>query len=165
MSKLFFPVLGTLVTIAGVALALDLPRLIPRSAQIKRPVDEVYMTLRQYFTDASASGFNLVSSDKQTRTLVARRSEIDDANWTRWAFCKVSAEQMIYKLSDASVTVNVHLEKAGKSDTFASVTADFQGTYVLGSNEQKVDCNSSGALEKSILATAGATESSASAYP
>ena len=63
---------------------------------------------------------------------------------------------MIYKLEDAAVTVTVKLEKSARHSTFATVSADFQGTYELGANQSKVACTSKFVLEDNILAVAGA---------
>jgi hypothetical protein len=125
-------------------------------SEIQKPVDQVYATLEKYFTDPSLSKFRLVSEDKKTRTLVAKVSGIDDESWRRWAFCETGPVQMIYKLEDGSVTVTVKLEKSSRHSTFATVSADFQGTYGLGANENKVACTSKFVLEDDVLALAGA---------
>ena len=63
---------------------------------------------------------------------------------------------MIYKLEDDAVTVTVKLQKPTPHSTFVSVAADFQGTYGLGANQNKVACTSKFVLEDNILAAAGA---------
>ncbi len=138
------------------AFAIEAPRIVPRMNEIQKPVDEVYATVRKYFTDSSLSNFKLVSENKKTGTLVAKLSGIDDQSWRKWAFCETGPVQMIYKLEDGSVTVTVKLEKSTRRSTFATVSADFQGTYGLGANENKVSCTSKFVLEDDILAAAGA---------
>jgi len=136
--------------------AIETPRIVPRMNEIQKPVDQVYATLKKYFTDSSLSNFKLVSEDKKTGTLVAKLSGIDDESWRKWAFCETGPVQMIYKLDDGTVTVKVKLEKSTRHSTFATVSADFQGTYGLGANENKVACTSKFVLEDDILAAAGA---------
>jgi hypothetical protein len=138
------------------AFAIETPRIVPRMRQIEKPADEVFATLKKFFTDSSLSNFTLVSADKRTLTLVAKQSGVDDGTWTRWAYCQTGPVQMIYKLEDGTVTVTVKLDKSPNHSTFANVSADFQGTYGLGSNENKVDCRSNFVLEDDILAAAGA---------
>lgn len=140
----------------SVAMAIDQPRIIPRSQHIDRPIEQVYGTLKNYFADQSLSLFHLQSADPKTDTLVATRSGIDDQHWRQWAFCPASGVHMLFQLQDGSVTVTVKLQKSGKNGTFASVTADFQGDYALGANEQKLACTSKDALEDEILTVAAA---------
>jgi hypothetical protein len=138
------------------AFAIEAPRIVPRMNEIQKPVDQAYATLKKYFTDSSLSNFKLVSEDKKTRTLVAKLSGIDDLSWRKWAFCETGPVQMLYKLEDGSVTVTVKLEKSTRRSTFATVSADFQGTYGLGATENKVACTSKFVLEDDLLAAAGA---------
>jgi hypothetical protein len=145
--------------------AIEQPRIVPRSAHINQPIEHVFSTLQRYFSDPSLSLFHLVSAEHASGTIVATRNGIDDENWTKWAFCKTGPAEMIYQLEDGAVTVTVKLEPSGNSATFATVTADFQGTYGLGSAENKVACISTGTLEQSILSVAGATPATAGAHP
>lgn len=136
------------------AFAIEAPRIIPRRQHISRPVEQVYGTVKNYFADQSLSLFQLKSVNSTTHVIVATRSGIDDQHWRQWAFCPSSGLHMIYQLRDGSVTVTVTLQKAGAHATFASVTADFQGSYGLGANNQTVACTSTGALEDEILTVA-----------
>jgi hypothetical protein len=138
------------------AFAIEAPRIVPRMNQIQKPVDEVFGAVKKYFTDSQLSHFQLVSADERTHTLVAKQSGIDDESWSKWAFCETGPVQMLYKLEDGAVTVTVKLEKSTRHSTFASVSADFQGTYGLGANQNKIACTSKFVLEDSILAAAGA---------
>lgn len=149
-------ILSILLSVLAPAFAIEAPRIIPRSQEIKKPADQVFATLKKYFTDPQLSRFRLVNADNATDTLVARQSGIDDETWGRWAFCEAGPLQMIYKLQDDSVTVTVKLEKEGAHSTFASVTADFQGVYGLGTNQSKIACTSKFVLEDDILAVASA---------
>ena len=63
---------------------------------------------------------------------------------------------MIYKLQDGTVTITVKLKRSTPHSTLASVSADFQGRYALGGNQNTVACTSKFTLEDSILAAAGA---------
>jgi hypothetical protein len=148
--------LGAVLICAGQALAIEQPRIVPRSQRINRPIEQVFGTLKEYFSDAAMSQFKLVRSNNLTWTLVAKRSDIDDETWTNWAFCKAPPVAMIYSLKQGDVTVTVHLERSGNNATFTTVTADFQGTYALGANEQDIDCISKGALEQQIMTVASA---------
>jgi hypothetical protein len=138
------------------AFALEAPRIVPRMQEIQKPADEVYATLKKYFTDSRLSRFQLVSEDKRKHMLVAKQSGVDPESWGKWAYCQTGPVQMIYKLEDGTALVTVRLDKSTKKSTFASVSADFQGTYGLGANQNKVACTSKFVLEDSILAAAGA---------
>ena len=144
-----------LATIASPVLALETPRIIPRSDRVEHPIDQVFGTLKQYFNDSSLSGFRLTSADEKSWTLIATRSDIDGENWKKWAFCKTSAQQMIYQFEDGTVTVTVQLQKAGNQSAFVTVSADFQGNYGLGGQETTIDCVSNGSLEQELIAVAG----------
>ncbi len=138
------------------AFAIETPRIVPRMQEIPKPVDEVFETLKKYFTDSSLSTFRLVSADRATHTIVARESGIGEESWRKWAFCETGAVQMIYQFGDGAVTVTVKLDKSPRHSTFATVSADFQGTYGLGDNENKVACTSKFVLVDNLLAVAGA---------
>ena len=144
-----------MVVIAFPALAIETPRIISRSERVEHPVDQVFGTLKHYFNDSSLSGFRLTSADDKSWTLIATRSGIDGENWNTWAFCKTSAQQMIYQFEDGTVTVTVQLQKAGNQSAFVTVSADFQGNYGLGSQEATIDCVSKGSLEQDLVAVAG----------
>ena len=148
-------VLLLLFTLAP-AFAIDTPRIVPRVQEIQRPVGEVFHTIKKYFTDASLSHFQLVSADERHYTLVAKQTALDDLTWRTWAFCETGPVQMIYKLEDGTVMVNVKLSKTTPHSTLATVSADFQGRYALGGNQNTVDCKSKFALEDQVLAAAGA---------
>ncbi len=143
--------LSTVVT----ALAIEQPRLIPRSEEIARPAADVYASLKKYFSDPALSRYQLVSADPTTHTLVAKMSGIDNASWNNWTFCKTGPVEMIYKYEDGRVTVTVKIEETTRKISFATVTADFEGRYVLASNENKIACVSKGGLEEKLLAVAG----------
>lgn len=143
------------VMIAFPALAIETPRIISRSERVEHPVDQVFGTLKHYFNDSSLSGFRLTSADDKSWTLIATRSGIDGENWNTWAFCKTSAQQMIYQFEDGTVTVTVQLQKAGNQSAFVTVSADFQGNYGLGSQQATIDCVSKGSLEQDLIAVAG----------
>ncbi len=138
------------------AFAIDSPRVVPRMNEIQKPAGEVFATLKKYFSDSSLSQFQLVSADQRTLTLVAKQTTTDELTWRNWAFCETGPVQMIYKLQDGTVTVTVKLEKTTRRSTLASVSADFQGRYGLGGNQNQVACTSKFTLEDSILAAAGA---------
>ena len=138
------------------AFAIETPRIVPQMQEIKKPVDEVFETFKKYFTDSSLSTFRLVSADKATHTLVARQSGIGEESWRKWAYCETGPVQMIYQFEDGAVTVTIKLDKSIRHSTFATVSADFQGTYGLGDNQNKVACTSKFVLEDDLLAVAGA---------
>jgi hypothetical protein len=144
-----------LLAMTAPAFAVEMARIVPRSQQIARPADQVYASLKKYFTDSSLSNFKLLSEDPKTRTLTAELSGIDSATWTRWAFCKTGPVEMIYKYDDGSAKVTVHVERTDKKTSFVTVTADFQGKYSLGDSHKDIACSSKGGLEETILSVAG----------
>lgn len=155
MRKVIAAVALSLVVAASYALAIETPRIIPRSDKVEHPIDQVFGTYKQYFNDSSLSGFRLTNADQKSWTLTAVRSDIDGANWNKWAFCKAPPEQMIYQFQDGTVTVTVQLQKDGKDAAFVVVSADFQGNYGLGSQHATIDCVSKGNLEQELIAVAG----------
>ena len=145
----------TALALQSPAFAVEQPRIVPRVREVARPVGDVYVTLKKYFSDSSLSHFQLVSSDPKKHTLVAKQSGIPTNTWTDWAFCKAAPMQMIFQYQDGAVTVTVNLNQTSKRSTFVNVTADFQGTYSLGSKQDTIACVSKGGLEDGILAAAG----------
>jgi hypothetical protein len=140
----------------SLASALEPPRIIPHSAPISKPVAEAFQTLEAYFSDRLESKFELVSADEKTGTIVAKQTGIDSARWKTWAACQTDPLHMIYQLNDAIVTLTVKLEQAPRNTTFMTVSADFRGIYGLAQDQTTIECKSTGALEDSILAFAGA---------
>ena len=136
--------------------AIETPRIVPQMNTVPKPIDEVYARLKKYFTDSSQSNFQLIRADPKTHTLEAKLSEIGNETWTNWAYCKTGPMEMIYKYVGGTVKVTVKLQKTTKNSTFVTVSADFQGRYQLGSNENEVACTSKFVLENQILAAAGA---------
>jgi hypothetical protein len=141
--------------------ALDLPRIIPHSAPINKPVPEVFKTLKAYFSDQVDSKFALISADEKTDTIVAKQTGIDSARWSQWAACQTDPMHLIYQLNDAMVTLTIKLDKSPHDTTFMTVSADFQGIYGLAQDSTTIECKSTGTLEDNILALAGAQTSGA----
>ena len=157
MKPLYLTILALLFLAALTpAFAIEQPRIVPRANEVPKPIDEVFARLKKYFSDP-LNHFQLVSADPKHHTIVAKESGIDSASWNNWSFCKTGPVEMIYKYEDGTVTVTVKLEKTTKRSTFVSVAADFQGAYRLGSNENKVACQSKFVLEDQLLSVAGAT--------
>jgi hypothetical protein len=144
---------------SGIALAQ--PAVIPRIGQAPRSASETYKKLLAYFSDEGASQFKLVKADAKSRTIVARRDDIDTATWSEWAYCKMSPTHLLDSLADGAVTVKVKVEGVGRHTSYVHVNADFEGTYKsLTATQSAQRCVSKGALEQNILATAGATQPS-----
>jgi hypothetical protein len=155
-SRLLLPFAATIsLMLVTHASALEPPRVIPHSGHVAKPVSEVFKTFKTYFSDTALSKFTLVSADEKTGTLVAKQNGIDSARWRNWAACSADPMHMIYQLTDAAVTVTVKLERDAQDTTFATVSADFKGTYGLAQDETTIDCRSTGTLEDSILTVAG----------
>src|SRR5580704_2450620 len=86
---------GMLPSIGNNAFALDLPRVIPHSAQIDKPVPDVFKTLKSYLSDRLESKFELVSADEKSETIVAKQTGIDSALWAQWAACQTDPMHLI----------------------------------------------------------------------
>ena len=140
----------------GALSALEPPRIIPHSAPVNKPVPAVFQTLKSYFSDRLESKFELVSADENAGVIIAKQTGIDSDRWRNWAACQTDPLHMLYKLDDARVTLTIRLEQAPRNTTFMTVSADFQGRYGLAQDETTIECTSTGALEDSILAFAGA---------
>lgn len=133
----------------------EAPRLIPRSATVDRPPGAVFATLKNYF---SALGpLTLEHADEHSDAIVARRQGVDIGTWERWAYCKVSATNLLDTLQSSSAVATVKITRAGRNKSFVTVTADFNAVYALGSQTSNVACLSNGALENEILTAAGAS--------
>jgi len=156
MAKAFriFGIFAALLAIGSGVLAQE-SKLLPRSAEIARPTEQVFGALKKYFADSGMHQFELVSADQATGRIVAKRRAIDDNTWREWAYCELPAINMLDTLKDGTVTVNVRLKRDQPNRTYVTVTADFKGNYALGNAEHTVSCQSKGVLEKNILASAG----------
>jgi hypothetical protein len=137
-------------------LALEPPRIIPHSAPINKPVGAVFGVLKRYFSDRVESKFGLISADEKAGIIVAKQTGIDSERWRNWAACETDPLHMLYKLEDAQVTITIKLEQAPHNTTFMTVSADFQGMYGLAQDHTTIECRSTGELEDSLLAFAGA---------
>lgn len=153
LPRLFASVVAILLSCA-IASAQDAPSM-PRTAEIARPSEQVFAALKGYFSDSLAHQFELVSADQRSGVIVAKRHGIDENTWTSWAFCKTAALNMFDTLTEGTVTVNVKVEPEGPNQTRVTITPDFKGHYSLGNAQHTLSCQSKGALEKTILASAG----------
>ncbi len=144
------------LSLVSSARALEPPRIIPHSAQVKEPPDQVFGKLKTYFSDLGLSKFNLVSADEGSGTIVAKQDGVDNARWKQWAACEADPMHMLYQFTDGSVTVTSKVERSGRDSSFVTVSADFQGTYGLAQDQTTIACRSLGALEDNILTVAGA---------
>ena len=140
----------------SIVTALEPPRIIPHSASIDKPVPDVFKTLKAYFSNTVESKFVLVSADEKTGTMVAKQTGIDSARWSQWAACQTDAMHMLYQLNDATVTLSTKLDKSPHHRSFMTVSADFRGIYSLAQDHITIECKSTGTLEDSLLAFAGA---------
>ncbi len=155
MAKAFriFGILAALLAI-GSGVPAQESKLLPRSAEIARPTEQVFRALKNYFADSGMPRFELISADQAAGIIVAGRHGIDDNTWREWAYCELPAINMLDTLKDGAVTVNVRLKRDQPNRTYVTVTADFKGNYALGNAEHTVSCQSKGVLEKNILAAA-----------
>jgi hypothetical protein len=136
------------------------PAVIPKSGQAPRDASRTFEILRNYFSNP-AHMFTLVSADPASHRAVAKRRGIDTQEWGEWSYCKLGPEHMIDTLEDGSVIVTVKIDPAGRGASYVTVSADFEGTYGLGSSETTTQCVSKGVLENNILEAAGAAQSGA----
>ncbi len=156
MAKAFriFGIFAALLVIGSGVLAQE-SKLLPRSADIARPTEQIFVAIKNYFADSGTRQFELLSADQATGIIVAKRHGIDDNTWREWAYCELPAINLLDILKDGTVTVNVRLKRDQPNRTYVTVTADFKGNYALGNAEHTVSCQSKGVLEKNILASAG----------
>jgi hypothetical protein len=120
------------------------------------PAGRLYRALKNQFAGGQLGPWQVITSDRKTRTLVVRRNYIDSENWSNWAYCKVGPLDMLDSLRDGYVTMAIKLEPA-RGVTYTSTTADFEGIYGLTSTGgQVIPCISRGVLEDQALATIAA---------
>src|SRR5229473_1081554 len=105
------------------------PKPFPQTAEVNKPMEQVFASLREYFSGGDSKNFQLVKADQKTGTLVAKRTGIDQRTWGAWAYCKVSTMNLLDTLEDGTVTVKVKLESDAMKKTHVSVTPDFEGEY------------------------------------
>ena len=132
------------------------PTIIPRLGRAPHKPAQTYELLKGYLSDPLRGGFFRIVGGNSAKLLVAERDRIDDKNWTDWAYCKLGAAQLLYELKDGRATVTMKIAPSGRSFSEVSVTADFKGTYGLGSSETIAQCVSKGVLENRILQAVGA---------
>jgi hypothetical protein len=160
--------LSTLAAIALAALALcgatasaqtasAAPPAIAHRGPITGKPDALFNQIETGFSNRRFGPYTVASSDAASRTLVIRRSNIDSANWARWAYCRMGPLDLLDILRDGSVTMNIHLEPTTRWITWAVVRAEFTGTYELGSMVKETQCISTGVLEEDILHRIGAS--------
>jgi len=150
-----YPLMLTLVLVCASTAAAQ-PALIPRVGTAPTNASRTYQLLHNYFSEPINGLFTIVRAESATHTLVVKRSEIDTEHWTEWAYCKLGPEQLLDSLEDGAVTLTVQLRPAASDSSEVSVTADFEGTYGLGSSRTTAQCVSKGGLEAAILKAAGA---------
>ncbi len=119
-------------------------------SQASMPADRLFRKLRSQFAGGWLGPYRVVKSNPRTRTLVVRLDQIDSQSWSKWAYCKVGPLDMIDSLKDGAVVMNIKLHPV-KHTTYTAVSAEFEGTYGLGSSIKNVACVSRGALEDQVL--------------
>ena len=132
-----------LLFILASAYAIETPRIVPRVQEIPEAESEKSSPPSRNTSPIVARAIS--SSSAPTSELIPsspNRPRLDDLTWRHWAFCETGPVQMIYKLQDGTVTVTVKLEKSTPHSTLASVSADFEGRYALGGNQNTVACTS-----------------------
>lgn len=161
LARLTSLVAGLLIlTLAGIAGALEPPRIIPHAGHVNQPPSQVFGTLKRFFSDPSLSRFQLTQANQSTGTIVATQKGIDNERWNQWAACKTGPMHMLDQLSSGDVTLRIKLEPSPGKTTFVTVSADFEGTYVLGQQTTVIPCRSTGVLENNILSAAGVPQTS-----
>jgi hypothetical protein len=149
----------TLAAASWCSLAMAQPAMIPRMALAPHDSRQTFNMLKQYFSDTSLNLFQLVRADEATKTIVAKRAGIDSQTWNQWTYCSLGPEHLLDTLRDGSVTLNLKIEGSGAKSSYVTVTADFEGTYGLGSSVSTTQCISNGVLENSVLTAVGASPS------
>lgn len=132
------------------------PSSIAHRGQLMGQPNTLFDQVKADFSGGRFGPYVIVSTDPPTRAVVARRSNIDSASWTRWAYCRMGPLDLLDILRDGSVTLTVRLEPATKWRTWAVVKADFTGTYAIGDQVKQTQCISTGVLEEDILHGLGA---------
>lgn len=132
------------------------PSSIAHRGQLMGQPNALFDQLKADFSGGRFGPYVIVSTDVPRRTLVAKRSNIDSANWARWAYCKMGPLDLLDVLRDGSVALTVRLEPATKWRTWAVVQAGFTGTYAIGAEVKQTQCVSTGVLEEDILHGLGA---------
>lgn len=156
---IFLTVLWTALAGSLASAVAQNPTAIPKRGKAERASNDVFLALNHYFSDPTATMFELVSADSGAGTLVARRAQVDPETWNQWAFCEVSGLDMLDSFKDGAVTLNVSVTPVGNEESYVAVTAQFTGTYGLGSTQKSVDCYSRGVVEDDVLKVAGAASS------
>ncbi|HZO82891.1 MAG TPA: hypothetical protein VFB33_14435 [Candidatus Binataceae bacterium] len=138
------------------ASAAAAPAAVAHRGQLTGQPEALFSRLEADLSGGKFGPFTIISVDVPTRTIVARRSNIDSASWARWAFCRMGPLDLLDVLRDGSVTLTVRLEPTTKWITWAVVKADFNGTYAIGAEVKQTQCISTGVLEEDILHRLGA---------
>jgi hypothetical protein len=132
------------------------PTIIPRLGRAPHEPAQTYALVKRYLSDPLRGGFfRIVRGDSASHVLVAERDRIDTKNWSNWAYCKLGAGHLLDKLKDGTAMLTVKITPSGRSFSEVSVTADFRGTYGLGTSETTAQCVSKGVLENRVLQAVG----------
>lgn len=140
--------------VSGVCLAQAKP--LARSAEVDRPLSQVYRSLTTYFAPDSMHFFQIRQASEPKGVIVAYRSGIDQNTWNQWAYCKVAPLNMLDSLRQATAVVNIKLQRNGPFRTDVTVTPTLTAVYGLGASQHTVECDSRGVLEDDIFTAAGA---------
>lgn len=134
------------------------PESLGRSADVRRPLNQVNQALLDYFSPDSMHDFQIISRSrgKSKFEITARRTVADNVKWTQWAYCKAPAMRMLDTLQQGNITVRVKLDRESPNRTYVTVTPQFEGVYQFAGNTNTLQCMSNGVLEQDILRAAGA---------
>jgi hypothetical protein len=158
--------LSTLVVLAAVALALcvvtasaqttpEVPLSIAHRGPLTGKPGALFNQTKDSFSEGRFGPYTIVGDYPASHTLVVKRSNIDSANWSRWAYCKMGPMDLLDSLRDGSVTMTIRFAPTTRWITWVLVKAEFTGTYGLGSTVKQTECISTGVLEEDMLRRLG----------
>lgn len=143
---------------AATGIAQTVPE-IPLSIAHRGPLSgkpgALFNQTKESFSEGRFGPYTIIGDYPASHTLVVKRSNIDSANWSRWAYCKMGAVDLFDTLRDGSVTMTIRFAPTTRSITWVLVKAEFTGTYGLGSTVKKTECVSTGVLEEDMLRRLG----------
>jgi hypothetical protein len=133
------------------------PLTIAHRGPITGKPDALFNQTKTSFSEGRFGLCTIVGAYPASHTLVVKRSNIDSANWARWAYCKMGPLELLDTLRDGSVTMTIQFQPTTRWITWVLVKAEFTGTYALGSTVKQTECISTGVLEEDILHRLGAS--------
>ncbi|MGH7906419.1 MAG: hypothetical protein ACREP6_07300, partial [Candidatus Binataceae bacterium] len=114
------------------------PAVIARTGEADAPPAKVFNAVKNYLSDWTS--FKIVSANRTHGTIIAQRHGVSAEIWATWTDCGGRPLEMRDTLEASSAALAIKVVGAGANRTKVTVTANFAGTYGIGSKLRTVQC-------------------------